>query len=64
MFRVDVFATDEMGNQSILSPLEIQEVLEGIIKETADVDRTEWNPAVFTAQNRTLWAQVYKNTHH
>nr|CAB3233585.1 carnitine O-palmitoyltransferase 1, liver isoform-like [Phallusia mammillata] len=57
MFSVDMYATDETGKQSILSPPEIQTILENIIKETADVEGVQWNPAVFTAQNRTVWAQ-------
>lgn len=57
MYRVNVYGTDEKGEETIISPLELQGIFEQIVKETAQIDETQWNPAIFTAQNRTVWAQ-------
>lgn len=58
MFRLDIIAMDSHGEESILSGPELKRILEGVVEETAGMSNTEWNPAVFTTQNRNLWAQV------
>nr|XP_002122295.1 carnitine O-palmitoyltransferase 1, liver isoform-like [Ciona intestinalis] len=57
MYKVNVYGSDSNGNESILSPRELQTVFQDIIDETEDITEVQWNPAVFTTQNRTLWAQ-------
>ena len=57
MYRLDVYGTNEKGEESIISPSELQTVFQQIIDTTSN-DETQWNPAIFTAQNRTVWAQV------
>jgi len=59
MFRVDIVAKDISGEMSVLSGPELMSIFEGILKETAGVTDTIWNPFVFTTQNRALWSQVY-----
>ena len=58
MFRVEIVAKDISGEMSVLSGPELMTIFEGILKETADVKDTAWNPSVFTTQNRAQWSKV------
>ena len=58
MYRVEMFASDVSGEESLLSGIEIQRLFESIIDDTTDVAETQWNPSVFTGLNRTVWSQV------
>jgi len=58
MFKLNVFAPDEAGRDTLLSAGEMQALLEGIVKETENVKETVWNPAIFTSQKRSVWCQV------
>uniref|UniRef100_H2YI63 Choline/carnitine acyltransferase domain-containing protein n=1 Tax=Ciona savignyi TaxID=51511 RepID=H2YI63_CIOSA len=57
MYKVGVYGRDSSGNESILSPRELQSIFQDILDETDDIADTQWNPSVFTTQNRTLWFQ-------
>ncbi|XP_076819052.1 carnitine O-palmitoyltransferase 1, liver isoform-like [Clavelina lepadiformis] len=57
MYRVEMFASDVSGEESLLSGIEIQKLFESIIDDTTDVAETQWNPSVFTGLNRTVWSQ-------
>nr|CAB3233592.1 carnitine O-palmitoyltransferase 1, liver isoform [Phallusia mammillata] len=64
MYRLDLFATDVNGKETILTPREIQTQLELLMKDAKDVetksDKDILNPSIFTSTTRPRWAQIRK----
>ncbi|XP_076807011.1 carnitine O-palmitoyltransferase 1, liver isoform-like isoform X2 [Clavelina lepadiformis] len=66
MYRLDMYSIDVAGNESLLTPREIQSKLEDIVKDASKrkaVAGTSQivNPSIFTTTDRTRWAKIRKS---
>ena len=60
IYKLDTYVVDEHGQNSLLSPKEIQSQLQFIVDD-ADQKSNEnevTNPCLFTSTHRTKWAKV------
>ena len=63
MYRLDIYSIDVAGNESLLTPREIQSKLEDIVKDASKRKAAAGtsqivNPSIFTTTDRTRWAKV------
>lgn len=60
MYKLNLFEADTDGKRSLLTPKEIQSILQFIVNDADEKSsQTEFfNPGVFTTANRTTWATV------
>ncbi|CAK8691318.1 unnamed protein product [Clavelina lepadiformis] len=66
MYRLDMYSIDVAGNESLLTPREIQSKLEDIVKDASKRKAAAGtsqivNPSIFTTTDRTRWAKIRKS---
>ncbi|CAK8691317.1 unnamed protein product [Clavelina lepadiformis] len=66
MYRLDIYSIDVAGNESLLTPREIQSKLEDIVKDASKRKAAAGtsqivNPSIFTTTDRTRWAKLRKS---